>query len=151
MRTKIVVDTSVIIEYIDRAGTWHRYAMIIFNEIIRGRVVAYIPIIVLSEVLYVAKRLYEKKGISDPKRKALRLVRWLYQHPNIRIVGKGFRTIVIAGLIKAKYHLAMSDCHVLAVSKLLRARPIFRKKEKEMLKYLDALKRRYRVVFLEDY
>lgn len=151
MRTSIVLDTSVIIEYIDRAGPWHRYAEAIFSEIIQGRVLAFVPIVVMSEVLYVARRIYEKMGVPDPKRKSIRLIRWLYQHPNIRIVGGGFRVIMLAGLIKAKYHLAMSDCYVLALAKILNAKPVFRKKEKEMKKHLGALKSRYDVVFLEDY
>ena len=69
MRTKVVLDTSVIIEYVDKASPWHKYARAIFNEIIRGRIVAFIPAIVLSEVLYVAKRVYEKTKTRDPKEK----------------------------------------------------------------------------------
>ena len=151
MRTKVVVDTGVVIEYIDKSGPWNKYARIIFSEIIQGRIVAYIPIITLSEILYVAKRIYEKKGVQESKKKALSLIRWLYQHPNIRIVGKSLRAIILAGLIKSKYRLAMSDCYVLALAKLLKAKPIFRKKEREMFKYVNTLKRVYGVIFLEDY
>ena len=106
---------------------------------------------VLSEVLYVAKRVYERTGVLDPKRKAIRLVKWLYQHPNIRIVGRSFRIIILAGLIKAKYRLALSDCYVLASAKLFKAKPVFRKKEKEMLKHINRLRRLYGVIFLDDY
>ena len=141
MRTKIVVDTSVIIEYIDKAGPWHRYAKAIFNEIIRGRAVAYIPTIVLSEVLYVAKRIYERTRAPKPKKKAIRLVKWLYYHPNVRIIGRKFRMIVLAGLIKAKYRLAISDCYVLALAKLLKAKPIFRKKRKRNAQACGYIKR----------
>lgn len=146
-----MLDTSVIIEYIDKAGPWHRLAKAVFNEIIKGQTIAYIPAVVLSEVFYVVKRIYEKTGVSDPKIKAIKLVRWLYQNPNIRIVGRNFRIIILAGLIKAKYYLALSDCYVLASAKLLKAKPIFRKKEKEMLKHIDKLKKIYEVVFLDDY
>jgi len=151
LKTKIVIDTSVVIEYIDRAGPWHRLARAIFNRIVRGQIIAYIPAIILSEVLYVARKIYGKVGLSNPKDKAVRLVRWLYQHPNIRVVGRNLRLIVLAGLIKTKYHLAMSDCYVLALAKLLKAKPLFRKKEKEMMKHMNTLRRLYGIVFLEDY
>ncbi len=151
MKARIALDTSVIIEYIDKAGPWHRFARTIFSEIIHGHAIAYIPTIVLSEVFYVAKRIYERTGIPNSKRKAIKLVKWLYQHPNIRVIGRGFRIILLAGLIKAKYHLALSDCYVLALAKLLRAKPVFRKKEREMLKHIDRLRRLYGVIFLDDY
>ena len=151
MRTKVVLDTSVIIEYVDKAGPWHKHARAIFNEIIRGRVVAFIPAIVLSEVLYVARRVYEKTKARDPKGKAIRLVKWLYQHPNIRIIGRSLRVIILAGLIKSKYRLAISDCYVLALAKIMHAKPVFRKKEKEMMKHLKVLRKRYNVIFLDDY
>ncbi len=150
MKTKIVIDTSVIVEYIDKAGPWHKYARIIFSEIIRERIVAYIPIITLSEILYVAKRVYEKRRVQEPKKKALGLIRWLYQHPNIRIVVMRLRAIVLASLIKSKYRLSISNCYVIALAKLLKAK-LFSGREREMFKHVNILKRVYGVIFLEDY
>jgi len=151
LKPKIVIDTSVVIEYLDRSGAWHRFAAAIFDSIIQGKVIAYIPVIVLSEILYVSKRLYEKIGKANPKRKAIKLLRWLYRNPNIIIVRGGLRLAVLSGLIKSKYRLALSDCYVLALAKLLKAKPIFRKREREMLDYIDTLRKIYNVVFLEDY
>mgnify|MGYP000038164652 CR=1 FL=1 len=149
--TRIVLDTSVIIEYIDRKGILHEQAKIIFNAILKGKLAAIIPHPVLSETYYVATRIYRFLGLNEPEQRAVKLVEWLYHLPTISIRGLDLDLVVEVGLVKMKYGLALTDCYVLASSKVYGGKAVFKKREREMLKHISEIEKNYQVVFLEDY
>ena len=149
--TKAVLDTSVIIEYIDKKAQLHRQAEAIFNAIQKGKLKAIIPNTTLTETYYVATKIYQATKQQQPQQKALSLVKWLHHLPTTEITGLQLPVIVVAGQIKLKYNLALTDCYVLAAAKHHNANAVFKKREKEMLDKLALLEKEYPVIFLEDF
>jgi len=150
-KARAVLDTGVIIEYVDESGEYHEQAEAVFNAVLRGRVEAVIPHPILAETYYVAARVYRALGLSEPGVRACRLVEWLYRLSSPTIRGEDLETALEAGRAKMRYGLALTDCYVLATAKVHRCRAVFRKREREMLKVVAELEREYPVIFLEDY
>ena len=150
MSSKVALDTSVIVEYIDKRGELHKQAELVISAINSGKLTAIVPHVVLAEVFYVASRIYSKLKFKGPLDKAEKLVKWLSYHPYIETVS-GLTLDIEAGKIKYNYRIALTDCYVLAASKIYNATAVFKKREKEILPLENKLKRNYRIIFLEDY
>ena len=149
--SKIVLDTSVIIDYIDERGSAHVEASLIFNELSRGNIFSFITHPTLAETYYVSYRIYKKIGLKEPLKVAEKLVRWLYMHPSIEIVENTFDLLHEVAMAKINFKLSLSDCYVLAASKLYNAKANFKKREKEMDAVIDELEKNYNILFLEDF
>jgi len=148
---EVAVDTSVIIEYIDLKGELHEQAEAIFSTLLTSRLEAIVPHPILAETYYVATRLYERLQIENPENLASKLITWLYRLPTVTIP-KGEPDLAIeAGRAKLNYGLALTDCYVLAASKIHRCKALFKRREKEISRNIDLLKREYQILFLEDY
>lgn len=145
------MDTSVIIEYIDEIGSLHSQAKAIFSAIISGKLEAIIPSSILAETYYVSARIYDKLGFRDFENRAIRLVEWLYRLPLIKVVAEDLRLILEAGRIKFNYGLALTDCFVIAASKVYNCKAVFKKLEREMLNKFNELQKEYNIIFLEYY
>ena len=65
---KVAIDTSVIIEYIDKAAEFHDQANAVFTEILNGELEAIIPHPILSETYYITAKIYQKLGMKNHKR-----------------------------------------------------------------------------------
>ena len=148
---EVAMDTGVMIEYIDRRGKFHAQAETVFSALFAGDLEALVPHPVLSEIHYVSAKIYEALGIESPRERATRLIKWLRGLPTVRVPDTGADLAAEVGKAKLNYGLALTDCYVLAVSKMHECRALFRKRENEMLKIADALKKEYQTVFLEDY
>ena len=151
MKGRVILDTGVIVEYIDLGGPYHRPAETLFAAIIEGKLEALIPHPVLAETFYVSYKIYRKLGAPSPQRRAKLLVEWLYRLTPREPLGNGLDLALEAGKAKLRYKLALTDCYVLALSKVVGARPIFRRREREMERHLDEIERKYNPLFLEDY
>ena len=149
--SRAVIDTSVVMEYVDEAGDLHREAEALFHPILSGKLEAIIPHPILVEIYYVAARLYHELGIEDPRNTSLRLIEWLYRLPTVSIVGEEMSLVIEAGVAKLDYGLALTDCYVLAASRIYDCKAVFKRVEKEMLGKIDDLKERYQLLFLEAY
>jgi Predicted nucleic acid-binding protein, contains PIN domain len=147
---KVILDTSVIIEYINRAGKLHKQASTIFKALNEGRLRAAVPSPVLAETFYVAVRIYSSMGLPDPVERAEKLVNWIDKHPQVDVL-RNFDLDLEAGKMKLKYGVSLTDCYVLAASKIHKAKAVFRKREKEMESIEDLLRKELEVIFLEDY
>ncbi len=147
---KVALDTSVIIEYIDRKGRYHELAKAVFDSLMKGKLKVYVPHVVLAETFYIAARLFRAIGAEKPLFKAKSLVEWLYYNPRIEVI-RSLEIDIEAGVIKLKYKLALTDAYVLAIAKVLGVPALFRKKEHEMIRVLDSLRRECKIMFLEDY
>ena len=145
------IDTSVIIKYIDEEGEYHEQAKAVFSAILSGKLEAIIPHPILVETYYVATRIYQKLEIEEPETTATKLVEWLYRLPTVIIADTNLNLALEAGRIKLHYKLALTDCYILATSKIYNCTALFRKLETEMLKNIKQLKRNYKIIFLEDY
>ena len=147
----ISLDTSVIIEYIDLAGRFHRQAEAIIENVLAGKLSAIIPHPTLAETYYVSLKVYEKLGLDRPRQRAEELVNWLYRSPNFTIAEPSLELALLAGRIKGDLNLALTDAYVVAASKLYKGKAVFKTKEREMVERLTELTKSYDVVFLEDY
>jgi hypothetical protein len=149
--TKVAVDTSIIIEYVDSKGEFHEQAETLFSVLLAGKLEAVLPHPILVETYYVATRLYRELKVENPDVTASRLVEWLSRLPTVIIPNETIELAVETGKAKLGYGLALTDCYVLAASRMLGCKALFKKPEKEMLENLDSLKRDYTLLFLEDY
>jgi len=146
-----VLDTGVMVEYIDLRGEYHDLARAVVDSILRGRIEAIVPHPVVAETHYVSARIYRRLGLDDWAERADKLVRWLCSIPTVAIKGEDLALAIEASRVKLEYGLALTDCYVLAASEIYGGRPIFREREAEMLSKIDALEEEFSVVFLEDY
>ena len=147
----VSLDTGPIVEYADLAGPFHRQMEAIIRRVVAGKLTAIVPHPVLAETYYVSFRIYEKLGLDRPEERSAKLIEWLYHSPNFLIAESSLQLAKMAGQIKKDYGLALTDCYVIAASKLRRGRALFRAKETEMKRNISRLTKSYEVIFLEDY
>ncbi len=146
-----MLDTSVIIEYIDRRGEYHEQARVVFDAILLGKLRAIIPHPILSETYYVATRVYEALRLEQARERAIKLVEWLYHLPTVIVKDANLSLAIEAGKVKLKYGIALTDCYVLASAKIYKGKAVFRKREREMLNEITNIEKEYPLIFLEDY
>lgn len=144
------LDTSVVIEYIDRAGEHHQEAENVFSSLIAGRIQAILPHPTLAETYYISRKIYESLELENPKRRSEELIAWLSGLPSTTIPRKGANLAEETGEAKLEHGLALTDCYVLAASKLYGCEALFRKREREMEGKMTNLKEEYKISFLED-
>lgn len=148
---KVVIDTSVIIEYIDEKGELHERAETAFSAFLTSKLEVIIPHSILAETYYVATKLYQKLRIENPHAVASKFIEWLYRQPATIIPSEDINLAIETGKAKLNYGLALTDCYVLAASKMHGCKALFKKPEREMLENIDHLKKNYQLLFLEDY
>ncbi len=143
--SRIIVDTGVFVDYIDKKSPYHKQAKAIINSL--GKIKLLLSTITLAEICYVTTRVLSEAKVKDAFDRAIQFVRWLYTHPAVEIVNE-FDTHIEAAKIKLKYKIALADCYVLALSRLKGCKAVFRKREIEMPKEIE---KDFDVLFLEDY
>ena len=143
--SRIVVDTGVFVDYIDKKSPYHKAARAIIDSL--GKIEVLLPPVTLAEVCYVTARILQEAGIQDAFEKAVNFVNWLYSHPAVSIVNE-LNLHIEAARIKLKYRIALPDCYILALSRIKGCKAVFRKREKEMPKEIE---NDFDVIFLEDY
>lgn len=147
----VSLDTDVIVEYIDLAGSYHTQAKAIFDSVLAGRLQAIVPHPILAETYHVSLRIYERLRLENPESRAEGLVDWLYRSPNFSIAEQSLELALLAGRIKKQFGLALTDAYVLAASRLCKGKAVFRTREKEIQQNITQISRNYHLVFLEDY
>ncbi|MDG6925603.1 MAG: PIN domain-containing protein [Nitrososphaerota archaeon] len=144
----VSLDTGVIAEYIDLAGRFHREADAVMGRILAGKLTALVPHEVLAETFYVSCRIYQRLGLTGATERARRLVEWIYASPNITLAEPSLDLALLAGEVKQRFGLALTDSYVLAGARINNGRALFRTKEREMAARFTELTREYEVVFL---
>ncbi len=148
---KVAIDTSVILEFIDKEAEFQEQAKAVFSAVMDGKLEALVSHPTLSETYYFSAKIYQMLGIANPQSLATELTEWLFRLPSVTIPTENKDLAIEAGNAKLKYGLALTDCYVLAASSIYNCKAIFKKPEKEMLQRLEALKKSYQLVFLADY
>jgi predicted nucleic acid-binding protein len=148
---QIALDTSVIIEYIDRKAQFQEQAKAVFTALLNSEFEALIPLPTLSETYYVSAKIYQKLGVEKPEDTSAELVEWLFRIPSVTVPTGNKDLAIEAGKAKLKYCLSLTDCYVLATSQIYGCKALFKKPEEEMRRKISQLKRAYQLVFLEDY
>ena len=146
-----VLDSGVIAEYVNVAGEFNAQSRAIFESIDRGEFRAIVVPATISELYYVLRRMYEGLRMREADRISRLFCEYIYYHPGVEVVEMSLGLLVEAGRIKHAYRLALTDCYVLAASKLYGCRVVFRHREAEMRAVLDSLCKEFQIVFLEDY
>ena len=144
---KLVLDTSVFIEYIVRRALYRGIVERLFNKADVGRIKLYTTPVTLSETLYIASRIYEAASEEDPNRLAADYIKWIRER--VSVIEVCNEVIFGAGGLKKTLHLALPDCYVIASASAVDGTPLFRSIEREMKPVLNKL-RVYRVKFLEE-
>jgi len=142
---RVSIDTGVFIDYIDIKSSFHKLARALVDSL--NRMEVFLPGVILAETCYVAARIYKTLGFSNFLEKALKIVEWLNGHPSIHI-DRSFNLDIEAAKIKTQYNVALTDCYLLAISKIRNSTVVFRKREKEMPLHLE---KDFKILFLEDY
>lgn len=143
------MDTSVLIEYLDESSPLARKVEALFDNAARGEVALYTTSLVIAELLYVASRLYRAMNIPEPNQRAHEYVIWLQYYVGLKVLSIDDKLALEIGELKKRLRIALTDCSVIACSRLTNAIPLFRRIEKEMLPVLNEL-RRLGVAFLEE-
>ncbi|MDT7902106.1 MAG: PIN domain-containing protein [Acidianus sp.] len=119
-----VVDTGVLVEYINESGEYHDKV----KKLLEENNTLYVTPITLSEVMYVSYRIYNASGLNDANKYARDFVEWLSYKLKVTEINKDIT--FDAGEIKKKYGLALSDCYVIATANYLRDKALFKKEKR---------------------
>jgi predicted nucleic acid-binding protein len=144
---KLVPDTSVLIEYIVRRSPYRPKVAGLLERASTGEVELYVNAVTLSEILYVASRIYQVAEVDDPNREALDFVYWIKSRARPVNIDEGIA--LRAGELKKELHIALPDCYVIASAEAVKATPLFKKLEEEMKPKIGDL-RRLGVKFLDE-
>ncbi len=144
---KLVLDTSVLIEYIISRSPYRFKVVRLFDKALTNNMELYINVITLSETLYVASRIYQVAGISNPNREALNFIEWIEGRAQIININEDIA--LRAGELKKKLHIALPDCYVIASAEAMEAIPLFKKIKEEMKPVINDL-RKIGVKFLDE-
>jgi len=144
---RYVVDAGVLVEYIVRGSPYRGAVEKILDGTLAKVVELYITPITVSEIIYVASKIYELAGVEKPNEEALNLIEWLTVRVKITEITPDMT--VKAGEIKKKLGISLSDCYVIAAAINLKAKALFLKPEKEMLNKIEEL-RKLPITFLTE-
>ncbi len=136
---RLVPDTSVIVEYLDEESPYIVNIEKLYTDIARGRVRVYIPLEVLSEVIYVSTKIYKEAGFENPNREAMNFINWLLSYPNVSVATPSLQISILTGELRKRMRISLIDCYVIATAYTLRATPLFLRLEKEMKPYIEIL------------
>ena len=137
----------MIAEYLDESSPYGVERL--FDALAAGAARAYVTPVTLSEVIYVAARIYSEAGVRDPNARAVELAEWLLALPGVALEPVGREAAVAAGELRKRFRMALPDLYVIAVGALRGAIPLFLKLEGEMKPYEGEL-RRLGVAFWEE-
>ncbi len=150
MVNRLVVDTSVLVEYLDYSSPFSGKVEELFARASRGESTLYILPQVVAELYYVASRFYEAMGVRNPNNRAFEYILWLQHHPGIVFVDSlDYRLSIRAGELKKQLRIALTDCYVIAYAESINGKPVFRRIEREMKNSIDKI-RKLDIIFLED-
>jgi len=144
---RLVLDTSVIIEYIISRSMYRPRVAKLFRAASAGEIELYVSPITLSETLYIASKVYQAARVQDPNSEALDFVEWVKKR--VKVVEINENIIFRAGELKKLLYIALPDCYVIATAKDIEAIPLFKTVEKEMEPVLKEL-RRLGLKFLDE-
>ncbi len=133
-----MIDTSVLIDYINARSPYRAKAARLLEEAATGRLKLYVNTVTLSETLYVASRVYQAAGIADPNGRALDFVEWV--KGRARVIDIDEDIALRAGELKKELGIALPDCYVIATAEAVGGTPLFRRLEREMEPVLESLR-----------
>jgi len=144
---KLVLDTSVLVEYIIARSPYRNIVEEIFAKARRRELELYVNTITLAETLYTATRIYKVANIENPNEEAENFITWIITRAKVINIDKN--TSIHAGELKKKLRIALPDCFVIASARRIGGKALFKKIEAEMRNVIEEL-RELGVIFLEE-
>jgi len=145
---RLVVDTSILIEYIVKSAPHRGRVVGLFEKASSGEFELYVSPITLSEALYIASRIYGMAGARDPNGDALDYILWVKGRTRVAKVDEDLA--IRAGELRKLLGISLPDCYVIATAEAVEAIPLFKGVEREMEPILTGLKG-LNVEFLEGF
>lgn len=136
---RLVLDTSVIVEYIILRSMYRPKVVKLFDLALSGEVELYVNPVTLSELLYVASRIYSVAEIDNPNDEALAFIEWVKRRSKLADINEDI--IIRAGELRKLLRVALPDCYVIATAEALKATPVFKIIEREMKPVLTELRK----------
>lgn len=144
---KLVLDTSVLTEYIVLRSPYRSRITKLLDNASASKLKLYVSAVTLSEVLYIASRIYQVAKVSDPNREASDFVEWIKSR--VQVINTSEDIALRAGELKKQLHIALTECYVIASAETVEAIPLFKELEEEM-KPVESDLRRLSVKFLDE-
>ena len=144
---KLVLDTSVLIEYIILKSPYRNKVVNLFDKARSNQLKIYVNIITLTETIYIASRIYQIAKVDDPNKEAMDFVEWIKS--KAQVINLDENTAFEAGELKKRLHLSLPDCFVIASAKTVKATALFKKLEEEMKPVINEL-RALKIKFLDE-
>ena len=135
---RIVLDASVLIEYVIMKSPYRLRVVKLFEEASAGQLKLYVNVVTLSETLYVASRIYQSAKVDESNMEALDFVEWIKNRTQVININDDIA--LRAGELKKELCIALPDCYVIASAKAVNATPLFKKLEKEMRPIVNDLR-----------
>lgn len=144
---RYVTDTGVLVESIIENSPYRGPVARLLDNALRKIIELYVTPLTISELLYVASKVYEAAAVKDCNAEALNFLEWLLARAKTTEVTPeiSFK----AGEIRKMLKIALPDCYVIAAAIKLQAKALFLKPEKEMLMKLEDLKK-FPIIFLTE-
>lgn len=149
-RDDFALDTSAVVEFIVANSPWRDVLKRLLSSALSGANKLYLSTVTLAEVFYVSKRIYEGAGVKEPEEASRKFLLFLKKHRGMTMVPPDFNIAAEAGKIKSTYRISLADSFVLATAKILGANALFRKAEEEMEPFLEAFRRNYGFITLNE-
>jgi len=144
---KLVLDTSVLVEFIITKSPFRKTIAELFAKAERGDIELYVNTVTLAETFYIVARVYRIAGVDDPNKEAENFITWITS--NVNVVNIDVRLSKSAGELKKRLGIALPDCLVIASASAIGGKALFKKVESGTLNVVEKLKE-YNVVFLEE-
>ena len=145
----LALDTSVLIEYLDKSSPYSNIVERIFSRALRNEISLHTTSLVISELLYVSSRFYKEMDIPQPNEYAYKYILWLKNYIGLKIHNIDYKLSLKIGKFKKVLKIALTDCSVIALAQVINGISLFRKVEREMEPILNIL-RELNVKFLDE-
>ncbi len=146
---KLVLDTSVLIEYVIASSPYRRLIDQWFSEALMGKKELYVSTVTLAETTYIASRIYRASGLDIGKANSEAVKFTAFISTRTKTIQLDEETSLKAGELKKKLHIALPDCITIATALKIKGKPVFKKIEKEMKPVIQEL-RKLDTIFLEE-
>ena len=133
-----MLDAGVVVEYVVLKSPYRPKIARLFDQASVGRLRLYVSAVTLSEVMYVASRVYRAAGVHEPNREAAYFVEWVRRRTGV--VSVDVDMALRAGELKKRLRIALPDCYVIASAERVGATPLFKRVEEEMRPVLKDLR-----------
>lgn len=147
MSEKLVLDTSVLVEFIIAKSPFRKTIAELFSKAEHGDVELYVNTVTLAETSYIVARIYGIAGVKDPNKESENFIMWITSKANV--VNIDVQLSKSAGELKKRLGISLPDCLVIASANAIGGKALFEKVESEMLNIVEKL-RELKVIFLEE-